>query len=415
MMHTKPRTAILLLFLGSILGLVASGRSWYEHMLLAAGVEVTSSFCNINSAFNCTAINQSSYSTVLGVPLAALGFMFYFMVLIGALYALKASAQRLFWGTLLLASFFSVLLAAYLFYVSKVVLGVFCLYCIGMYVANILIAVAAYLGTRHRGIVASLLEAFDAPFQAVKALMGQSSQPFTFVAAWSLVIGVVGISFLIRSGPGILVPPTQNKSSQNILSQWRSLPQATIPVTSADTTLGNPAAPVVIVEFSDFECSACRMKFPFIEEILTKYKESIYFVSKNFPLDASCNSLLTRAMHQHACYATSFVHCVGEQGKFWDAFRYVFTEPLLDAPVTRPQLTSAFFAWAKSMGLDLDALSGCVAADRFRSKIQADIDLSAKLSVEQTPTFFINGRKTNFEMIEPVVAELAAAAREPRS
>jgi uncharacterized membrane protein/protein-disulfide isomerase len=414
MMHTKPRTSILFLFLGSLLGLLASGRSWYEHMLLSAGVEVTSSFCNINSAFNCNAVNQSSYSTVLGVPLAALGFVFYFMVLIGALYAFKSSAQRLFWGTLLLASFFSVLLAAYLFYVSKVILGVFCLYCIGMYVANVLIALAAYFGARQRGIVASLLEAFDAPFQGVKALMGQSSQPFAFLAAWSLLIGVVGISFLIRTGPGILTPSKNNQSSLNIVSQWRSLPQATIPVTSADFTLGNPAAPIVIVEFSDFECSACRMKFPFIEEILAKYKESILFVSKNFPLDSSCNSLLSRAMHQHACYATSFVHCVGEQGKFWDAFRYVFTEPLLDAPVTRPQLTSAFFAWAKSMGLNLDTLSGCVAADRFRSKIQADIDLSAKLSVEQTPTFFINGRKTNFEMIEPVVAELVAAAREPR-
>jgi uncharacterized membrane protein/protein-disulfide isomerase len=412
-MTKKSTTSIFLLFIGSILGIFASGFSWYEHILLRLGFDVSSSLCNINSSFNCGAINKSEYAELFGFPLAGIGFFFYFSVFIGALYCTKTQAGRVFWGSMLISSVFSVLLSFYLFYISKIIIGVFCLYCMVMYLANGIIAFASVSGTSLKGRAASLFEATDAPFQFVKALLGKSSNHGTALSAWLIIAGFVFTLYVHAIAPSLLLTNTKKAGPQPTIAQWERQSITSIPINANDAplsvrdyTFGDPKAPIQIVEFSDFECSACRMKFPFFEDILSKYKDKIFFVPKHFPLDNSCNSLLSHSMHQHACFAANFVQCVAEQGKFADAFRYVFTEPLLDSPSTRAQITSAFFTWGKSVGLDIDSLSSCVTSDKYMTKIKADIDLSVSLSVEQTPTFFVNGRKTNFEMLEKVIEHI---------
>ena len=74
-----------------------------------------------------------------------------------------------------------------------------------------------------------------------------------------------------------------------------------------DPALGPPAAPVTIVEFGDFECSACKESLPVLKQLRSLYPEQIRFVYRDFPI----------ANHPQARPAAEAAHCAHEQGKFW--------------------------------------------------------------------------------------------------
>jgi protein-disulfide isomerase len=72
---------------------------------------------------------------------------------------------------------------------------------------------------------------------------------------------------------------------------------------------GNAAAPVVIVEFSDFQCPFCRNVEPTLKALLAKYAGRVSLAYRDFPL---------REMHPQAQLAAEAARCAGEQGKFWE-------------------------------------------------------------------------------------------------
>ena len=417
------KSVVLLLLFASIVGAVAATLSWYEHTMLEAGLASGESMCNISASFNCDAVNKSQYSKVFGLPLAAFGLAFYLSMLFGSLYAVSQKTGRVFWGSVTVIGFGAVALSAYLFYISKTVIGAFCLFCMVMYAVNIIIFIVGVLGSRCFHFAGCIWSSLDAPWQFLRSLLlGQPTGSRVFAIA--VLISIASILGGSRSIEELLLktvhpesePANPSKDVNNAaLQMWKSEPVTSIPVTppgtgalTTDYSLGSPDAPIHLIEFSDFECSACRMKFGSVEALLEKYAGKIFFVHKNFPLDQACNRGVDHPMHHHSCFASRFTRCVGEQGKFWDGYKYVFSEPIFDEEdVTRPRLTAAFFTWAKSQGLDIDALSSCMNDERSLTKIKEDIDLSLIIPIEQTPTFFLNGKKISFDRLEPVLGSLA--------
>ena len=69
---------------------------------------------------------------------------------------------------------------------------------------------------------------------------------------------------------------------------------------------GPASAKVLIVEFSDFQCPACRYAEPSVRQIFTVYGDKVRFVFKHFPL----------RMHEWAKPAAAAAECAGRQGKF---------------------------------------------------------------------------------------------------
>ena len=406
--------------------------SWREHVLLKLGAATGPSLCHINEVFNCDAVNTSKYAEVFGVPIAAIGFLFYAACTVGVRYASKRPDAKTVWGTLLITGMFSVLLSVYLFYLSKIVLGVFCLFCMAMYTANVIIAYGAIQGAKPFGVYSSIAAGFDAPWRFVRSLVfgepvGSRLPALSLIFMAAAVFGVVKnetffvhLSSIANNSGAVHGAANSVAMGEAAYSKWLLQPVSaiSIPVVSADHesssasdyTIGSSTAPITLVEFSDFECSACRAKYAKVEEILKKFEGKVFFVAKNFPLDQDCNPLVRHAMHDHSCFVAEFARCVGEQGKFWDGYAYVFTEPLLDEKTPRPQLVSKFYSWAKQSGLDVDGLADCVKSPRPLKKIHEDIDLASSLQLEMTPTFFINGKKTKFEDLEGVMQGILASA-----
>jgi uncharacterized membrane protein len=112
-------TAIALV---AVAGIAVSSVSLYEHFATS-----TTSFCNFSDTFNCDLVNRSRYSTVLGVPVALIGIVGYFLIaILATVYRNNAQTPVL----LLVASVGGLGFALYLAYVEKFVLGVWCILCL---------------------------------------------------------------------------------------------------------------------------------------------------------------------------------------------------------------------------------------------------------------------------------------------
>jgi protein-disulfide isomerase len=160
---------------------------------------------------------------------------------------------------------------------------------------------------------------------------------------------------------------------------------------------GPAAAPVTIVEFSDFQCPYCRRAEATLVEVLSRYAGQISLVHKDMPLDQ---------IHPEAQPAAEAARCAGEQDKFW---------PYRDALLGLPGLgRAAYEQTAQSLQLDAAKFRACLDSHKYLAQVQADADEAAALGVESTPTFIING--TILEGAQPAAAfakliDAALAAR----
>lgn len=404
----QKRTSLFILIF-ALCGALAAAFSLYEHTLLQAGAMTGPSLCNIGGQFNCDAINRSEYSTVFGVPLAQIGLGYYLILAIGALVSFFSAMSVATLGVLLIASTFSVIASIYLFCISKFVIGYFCLFCMVMYISNIAIFFTSYRASR--GSIGHILHnGLFAPGEFLINLI-KGTQKFY---SWSfLVLSLLSLYGVYRA-PGFLVPSTlmqKNPQASAYLAAWKKEPIVSLSVhqgnaINGDYTTGNLGASIQIVEYSDFECPACRMFYPKIEKVLEKYRDKVSFTPKNFPLDKTCNRMVQKNIHLHSCELASFVRCSGEQGKFWEAYHQVFTESTIDKSRESDQVMQSLMSWASGAGIDTEALQSCVSSGRQLEKIKSEVEEAISFEIQGTPTIFINGRRTNPLQLDDIVGSL---------
>lgn len=150
---------------------------------------------------------------------------------------------------------------------------------------------------------------------------------------------------------------------------------------------GNPDAAVTLVEYSDFQCPACAGFQPIVAGMLEEYGDKLRLEFKHFPLPPR--------MHPHAFIAAMAAEAAGQQGKFFEFHDLLFTNQETWSKVTVP--TTFFMQYAGDLGLDLDLFKEHMRASLLRERIQADFAEGEKLGISGTPTFFLNGKKMEFE------------------
>lgn len=140
---------------------------------------------------------------------------------------------------------------------------------------------------------------------------------------------------------------------------------------------GAPDAPVTVVEFSDFECPACRSAHPAVAELVRKFPRDVRVVFRHFPLPQHENALLAA---RAAVYAE-------EKGKFWPFADLAFERQASLNPAT-------IRAIAAEVGLDPDAAWRAATADpRYSERVESDKAAGMSLGLRGTPTIYVNGRQ----------------------
>ena len=153
-------------------------------------------------------------------------------------------------------------------------------------------------------------------------------------------------------------------------------------------TQGPTNAPVTIVEYADLECPSCAHMHQFLEnDLLPKYGSKVRVIFKEFPLTN---------IHQWAVAGAVANECAYQI----DASKFVPYRSLIfqhQSDVDAVQANSAqvrdlLLGYGQQVGLDRGKLAPCFDAQSSKSRVDAGRHEGDELSVNQTPTFYINGK-----------------------
>jgi predicted DsbA family dithiol-disulfide isomerase len=162
---------------------------------------------------------------------------------------------------------------------------------------------------------------------------------------------------------------------------------------SGRPSLGPPSAPVVLVEFSDFQCPYCKSSSATLKEVLKQYGDKVRLVFRQFPLSN---------IHPNAQRAAEASLCASAQNHFWEMHDLLFRS---QNSLKEEDLKNK----ADQLGLDSKAFNACLASTRYGALVHEDIRAGSAAGVDGTPALFINGRFLNgarpYEEIAAVIDE----------
>ena len=200
-----------------------------------------------------------------------------------------------------------------------------------------------------------------------KRTTSQSTKKKQQQSLW-LILGLAGLVVVVLIGITMVSRSRNQPATANVVGE----------IAAEGKVLGDPNAPVEVIDFSDFHCPHCRTfavetEPKLIEEYVKTGK--VRFVYKHFIV---VNSHL----------AANASECAREQGKFWEYHDYLFQKQETDAPFTPEELKQ----YARDLGLDTAAFDKCVDSGKYLDVVNKETNEGRSMGVRGTPTIFVNGK-----------------------
>ena len=140
---------------------------------------------------------------------------------------------------------------------------------------------------------------------------------------------------------------------------------------------GDAAAPVTVVMFSDFQCSACSATHPILQKVLAEYPGKVRFVVRNYPLTTIHENAYRAALAANAAYA---------QGKFFEYTEILYrNQDALD--------DGSLKKYAVDAGLNLQQFELDLQSEKASAAVRRDMADGKSYGITGTPTIFVNGVK----------------------
>ncbi len=149
------------------------------------------------------------------------------------------------------------------------------------------------------------------------------------------------------------------------------------PVTEKDNQQGNNKAPVVLVEYGDYQCPHCGKAYPVVKKLQEEFGDKLNFVFRNFALTK---------IHPHAFIAAVSTEAAAKQNAFWPMHDILFEN---QSKITRYNIIS----FAEQLNLDMELFAKDLEDELLKEKVEADFMSGMRSGVNATPSFFINGEK----------------------
>jgi len=242
----------------------------------------------------------------------------------------------------------------------------------------------------------------DKPKRRLKATLWQGI---------SAVLAVLLVISIYTSGFGIF--------GDDITGGAVAQPQAPSRVevsTDDDAVLGDPNAPVTIIEFSDYQCQFCsRFWEQTLPLIKSNYIETgkVKLIFRDLPL--------TGLGHAYAQKAGEATECAEEQGMFWEMHDKLFenygelssTQKQVDVVIEGREIItlvsggntynlditdsiSMIGGFALDLGLDITEFNSCLDSGKYEDEVNKDYNYGGNAGVSGTPTFFIGNDKEGY-------------------
>ena len=201
-----------------------------------------------------------------------------------------------------------------------------------------------------------------------------------------LIIGVVALAIVIVSGFAVLKPGGSNSPAP--------VQPAAV---SLDKSKGAADAPVVVVEYADFQCPYCRDFYLGPEQQLQKdYVDTgqVRFVFRHLAF-----------IGQESTWAAEAAECANEQNRFWDYHDKLFAEQGAENSGTFSRENLKRFA--AELGLNTQQFNQCLDSGKYQAKVQQEVAEGQRLGVNSTPTLFVNGQLikngSNYQVLQAAI------------
>lgn len=440
---------LLLVEAVALAGAAVSGLLLLQHHGDVYATTTVSQVCGeLGAPDGCETVARSAYSEYNGIPLAAIGLHFYFSLALLLMFAVLFREEVLDTGAFLglVALALALVVDVMLLGVQAFAIKAFCKLCLLTYGLNVLaltlllpawraarapfktlanrngraalaswalssftfaLTVAALnwtLGYRGREQAATILGTPAAPQPAASesATAGESPAPTPQPEQASSAASETPVA----SAPAgdleaqLRVAREEGRRLQQVLDDPKKLEQyftdkamgefekaavQNLPLESTPFK-GPENAPIRVVEFSDFLCPYCRSIAGAFANYVPRSGNRVVVYFKNYPLDQACNPALPSTVHAGACTLALGGICAQEQGRFWPYHDKVFASQL-----NNPQ-SADVAKLAANAGLDAAAFETCLASQKAKDRLSAEIQEAVRAGVKATPTLFLNGK-----------------------
>ncbi|HOO73045.1 MAG TPA: thioredoxin domain-containing protein [Spirochaetota bacterium] len=362
------------------------------------GSDIASATCGDGIDNPCHDLSLTGYAAIRGFPLASLGLFLYLFILFTILVA--DYAGEIYYDTALLmilplsgaALVFDAVLAAIL-----VKTGLFCQLCVASYAVNILMFALSLMWLkkilREKG--SSLISFAGSTCRGhTKTAAGRAS-----LALFTLFVLFLFLSILATS-QNMEKKTDRKKLSRTQIKEYVSSFYGNeveqLNLSESALVMGNQQAPLSIIVFTDFLCSACNNFFITEKYLLARFPEKINVQYYNFPLDLACNNTIKRTVYENSCLAAKAVNAAAKIGilneyikihfKRYQEIKHGYSEETAlnifkeALPFTGKKIPERDFAAAMS-------------SDFVDTTIRNDIELAREYDIKATPTLFIGGRR----------------------
>jgi len=190
-----------------------------------------------------------------------------------------------------------------------------------------------------------------------------------------VIIGVIVVAIIA----GITALSTSSPSETVNLDMGRT--HGTISTAMGSPILGNPSAPITIVEFGDYQCEQCYAWFhetkpSIVQDYIDTGKVNLVFVDLAF-------------LGRDSIPASMATYCAEDQGMYWEYHDLLYnSQESVDGGWANSERLKAF---AFSLDLDMELFESCLDSGKYSKRVQYNIQQARENGVRGTPGFFIVG------------------------
>ena len=191
-----------------------------------------------------------------------------------------------------------------------------------------------------------------------------------------VIVGVIVIAIIAGVAASLSASPSETVN----LDMGRT--HGTISTAMVSPILGDPSAPITIVEFGDYQCHQCynwfhNTKPAIVEDYIETGKANLVFVDLAF-------------LGRDSPIAAQASYCAEDQEMYWEYHDtlYNFQDSKIDGGWANSERLKAF---ASSLELDMDLFNSCLDSEKYSKRVQYNIQQARDHGVRGTPGFFIVG------------------------
>ncbi|MGD1834828.1 MAG: thioredoxin domain-containing protein [Nitrososphaeraceae archaeon] len=200
----------------------------------------------------------------------------------------------------------------------------------------------------------------------------------------SVLSAILAVSLLVNSNFMTAVAQSDEDTNQENVLKLSNL------IADGSPTLGDPNAPITIIDFSDFQCSMCARYVKSTEPIINEnYVETgkANLIFKHFPIRGF-----------DSMGASLAAQCLNDQGKFWEFHNMLYhNQGRIDSGWVNPENLNNFASQIE--GINMKEFKSCFDSKKYKNHVENDLELAKKYEFKDSPSFIIvnsNGTDPEF-------------------